>query len=569
VWRSADAANAEGTDKNTQTQEEPNFFQQGVAFLSGVLGSLFSLMSAQGDQQHERPARIVQQLGQAPIDAQQDAPVYSLGPVPRCTEASNLRNNDRHFTIVTTAMLPWRTGPAVNALLRALYLARRGHPVVMLLPWVSTSDQELLFAGDGAFPSSSEQEEYIRQWCKDRVNINLEELPITMRWYEATYVKDVRSIFPSGDPSEELGDDPKDVLILEEPEHLCWYHNGQRWPELFKHVIGVVHTNYKVYLEGMGYNDLIMGTAGLRDSVFFTFTSLVCSAYCDVTIKLSAAGISLPNEVICNIHGVRDEFLEIGKKAGEQTALANASPAQPKAYFLAKSVLQKGWENLLRTLEDLPSTGEEEALRLDLFGSGPDRKVIAERAAQMNHQGRSKLRLFAGADHADERFQHYSVLVNPSTTEMLCTVTAEALAMGKRVVLPRHPSNEFFKAHFLDRCHFYAVEDPASFVAAVRAAEAAGPPQPLPAHSQAILSWDAALERLIGASEVRVLSGAFSRPSQVASARLAYDMHKGIQTEMPQISDLLKESTLRTDSQSPWIKYMAKQLQSSMPLTAA
>jgi len=142
-------------------------------------------------------------------------------------------------------------------------------------------------------------------------------------------------------------------------------------------------------------------------------------------------------------------------------------------------------------------------------------------------------------------------LVNPSTSDVLCTVTVEALAMGKRVVLARHPSNRFFQEYFEDRTHFFNAGEVDSFVEAVKAAVAAGPPQPLPEESRHVLTWEAANERLFTSAEVRVLSGPNQRPSEAAAARLAYRMHNDMMQDKT-MSELIKEATL--GDATPWDK---------------
>lgn len=338
-------------------QDEPWTFQQLFSLISGFIGSILSLNAysklrestkrreaivrqsrAQRQMQpgSHKSARIVQQLGGSLLDAEAESPLFSLGPVPTCTPASNLHSPDRHFTIITTAALPWRTGTAVNPLLRALYLAKSGRPVILYIPFLEKADQSYVFAKGVSFDTPEEQEKVVRQWCQERAKMDLDKLDLQFHWYPAKYILALKSIFPTGDCTKNLlPTDPKDVLILEEPEHLCWFHSGQRWPELFTHVIGIVHTNYSDYVNvadpigTMGPSGEWLGGSlppEFKEVSVFAASTLVCSAYCDVNVKLSDTIMPLPNEVTCNVHGVRSEFLDIGDRTVWKEVVFSTDP---------------------------------------------------------------------------------------------------------------------------------------------------------------------------------------------------------------------------------------------------
>jgi len=342
----------------------------------------------------------------------------------------------------------------VNPLLRALALAKTGRPVVLVLPWLPEVEQHNIFKQRFADPQ--EQEQAIIDWCRNDAQIDTAQLPLSFKWYDAYFVSTFQCIFPIGDCSLSIGDSPRDVLILEEPEHLCWYHCGQRWPSLFKHVIGIIHTNYADYVVQMGYKSEIAIPGGMKEASVFTITTLVCSAYCDINVKLSDTIMPLPNAVTCNVHGVRGAFLDIGDRQGT-VADGEKPAANGTAYYLGKALFGKGWAELLGILKD---AGEKlSGILIDGFGSGTDYESIVTRSEALRDAGAASLVMHPGVNHADSVTHGYGVLVNPSTTDVLCTVTVEALAMGKRCVLARHPSNHFFEDHFAERCHFFQVGD--------------------------------------------------------------------------------------------------------------
>jgi digalactosyldiacylglycerol synthase len=394
------------------------------------------------------------------------------------TWASDLRGRVRNIVIVTTASLPWMTGTAVNPLLRAVYLAKDGHAVTLVVPWLeSPEDQRKVYPKGVLFNSREQQRAVILEWAQEQAP----GVEICVRFYEGVYSRDFGSIMPLGDITAMFADDPvRDVCVLEEPEHLTWHHTGARWTKVFGYVVGIIHTCYTTYARENG-------VFGVPSALFLNFLNKwVCRSYCHRVIKLSDAVQALPHSVTCNVHGVRDQFVEIGTER-------RGKPFSKGAYFLGKMLWAKGYTQLVELMEDHTArTGEK--MVVDFFGAGPD--LPAVKARVRSSPALSAVGLHGVVvQHHSEYLQRYKVFVNPSMSDVVCTATAEALAMGKFVVCLKHPSNEFFST--FENCLIY--ETPQQFSAQVAYA-LTHEPAPLSADDAYRLSWEAATERFYDAA---------------------------------------------------------------------
>ncbi|KAJ0714692.1 putative digalactosyldiacylglycerol synthase [Helianthus annuus] len=393
-----------------------------------------------------------------------------------------LTDGKRHVAIVTTASLPWMTGTAVNPLFRAAYLAKsRKQSITLLVPWLTRKDQELVYPNNITFTSPEEQEVYIRSWLEERVGFKTD---FKISFYPGKFQKERRSIIPAGDTSKFISSKEADIAILEEPEHLNWYHHGNRWTNKFNHVVGIVHTNYLEYIKREKNGAL---------QAFFVkhINNLVTRAYCDKVLRLSAATQDLPKSVICNVHGVNPKFLKIGEKTAAERENGGQSFSKG-AYFLGKMVWAKGYRELIDLLAK-QKDNLDNAFKIDVYGNGEDANEVQSTAKKLN----LNVNFMKGIDHADDSLHSYKVFINPSVSDVLCTATAEALAMGKFVVCADHPSNDFFRS--FPNCLTY--NSPQDFVDKVNLAMDSEP-HPLTPDQRFNLSWEAATQRFMESSEL-------------------------------------------------------------------
>ena len=410
-----------------------------------------------------------------------NAMLKSPSKYARTLNGSNLREPGRKIFVVTTAALPWLTGTSVNPLLRVAYLKKAlpESEVVLVLPWLEPSEQHVVFPAGVTFQEQAQQEAHIREWLAKRVDFDVDSFG--MLWYPSSYDSSFGSIFPDGkhgDITSVVPHEHADVAVLEEPEHLNWFNSGRRWVDTFQHVVGVCHTNYLEYAR----RDRSEADAKLLERINLWMVQM----HCHKVIKLSDAVQTLPRSVTCNVHGVSSSFLSVGDKVDMQPSSG--------IYFIGKAIWGKGYGELLELLSSHKKRGASPEINLDVYGSGENLEAIKAEAKRLavscTFHGRK--------DHLDPEIHRYRCFINPSTSDVVATTSAEALAMGKWIVVPDHPENEFFST--FHNCLLYASPEEFSKCVARALAE---PPSPLTTEERYRLTWEAATERFLDVAQIK------------------------------------------------------------------
>ena len=371
----------------------------------------------------------------------------------------------RRAVIVTTAAPPWYTGTSLNALHRAKALARQGWQVQLLFPWLIPDDQVAVYPAGLRFSSTREQSDWIGQ--------SFETGTVHVGFYPARWRPRWRSIFPAGSLEQRLP--PCELLILEEPEHLALF---QPWMKIKQQaqagtVLGILHTNYSFYL---GASAPWLRKAWIQAAIS-GYLSQLARRNCDRVIRLSEAVQGPEDAPVAAVNGVDARYLAPSTQEDSEGL-----------YFIGKLIWEKGWREMIELL------GKTSGQSLHVFGSG-DAACVSDIQALAASQCVNLV--MHGPSHAPwEDLRPFKVFINCSRSEVLCTGTAEALAMGKFALIPRHPSNVFFEEH--PNCLVY--ESPNDFSRLLMLAMEA-PPRPFPIAQ--VYSWEAATDRLLEVVKIK------------------------------------------------------------------
>lgn len=348
------------------------------------------------------------------------------------------------FIVITTATLPWLTGPSYVSLWHASGLTALGYRVLYRIPWIQPACQRRLW-GRVHFQQVEAQFAWL---AEEAGRIGCPRVP-AFSSYPGYYSKFLRSILPRRPVVEALPDCR--VLILMEPEHLAWHPaTPPRRKMPAERVVGLVVTNYPHYVAKVGWP----GAQRLSHWVDRYHRRLI-DRHTDLAFSISPApgmeSLFRP-EREARLTGVLCHYAQV-------PAVTEATRG---AYFLGRMV----WE---KALDQVIEMARHTGIPVDLYGDGQDTAAIGALAQRQ----KAPIRLMGPHSSFWEALPDYRVFLNPSRSEVLCTATADALVAGRHVVLARCPGNRPFEGYA--NAHFFEDMDEA-----IRALRRAMEEAPLP-----------------------------------------------------------------------------------------
>lgn len=360
------------------------------------------------------------------------------------------------IVVLTTAALPWRTGPSIFSLWHAGGLAALGHRVAYGVPWLAAPSQKRLW-GQVLFQTRDDQARWLRAEAQ---RLGVPPLP-EIFFFDGVFSRSMFSIFITEDAFAAAP--PARAVLVQEPEHFGWLPvTSPRRRIAAERVVGIVMTNYGYYIRRPGRPDRAL----FATLVERTHRKLM-RQFTDVVVPLSPA---------LDLRGLED-MVQQRQVTGVLRAFAEVPPVADETrgvYFLGRLTWDKGGRDLIDAARRLD-------LPVDVYGEGPDEAAIRSAATAAG----APLRFRGGTASPWEVMRDYRVFFNPSLSEVLCSTTAEALVAGRHVVLPRCPANEPF--YDLPNVHLYDTQ--AQMDAALRHARAA--PVTPPTTARARFDWEA------------------------------------------------------------------------------
>lgn len=342
--------------------------------------------------------------------------------------ADNLVSDSQQYeyeiAVLSTAALPWRTGPSMFAVWHAGGFAQLGYKTALGLPWLDARSQKKLW-GKEIFKTPQAQADWIRQEAQ---HMQVPPLP-DIFFFRGVFSQSAYSIFITQDPFQVV---PKSrFYVLEEPEHLAWLPCVSARKKLAaEKILGIVMTNYGFYIRQPKRPDRAL----LAYLVEKRNRSLM-RKHTDLIAPLSPA-VDLANLCHPLVHqqvtGVLDRFKAVSPVKSNNQAV----------YFMGRLVWEKALDVVIQTAQQLN-------IPIDIYGEGPHQQQMETQA-----RGIQAPVFFKGPAYSPwETLENYRVFFNPSLSEVLCTTTAEALVAGRHVVIPACAANIPF--YDLPNVHVY------------------------------------------------------------------------------------------------------------------